>query len=225
MDESILLTLFFAYGFIMIGVNFVVCHPTATGCFLSSSSSSCEEGDWGGFLSKGCCGADFDGYLYSMGKHANETGQLFLNSTEQRECLNSMKVFEEDVFSCGIEKLTSGTGSGGCSDFSVFDVIEKLGDEFRSLEENCKFTSPDGGWNGSCSSCLRSWQDIGGIHSSLKDEADICRFAVLVSLLSSRIEDEPWFGKICTCLREQDFHNLGHSRLESDTQSTPKSKT
>ena len=220
MDESILHThkwqrtkclklLFDVYIFIVIGaVNFAVCHPSASDCILdfqslSSSSSSCEEGDWGSFLNKGCCGAAFGGYLYSLGKHANETGKVYLNSTEQRNCLTSMKRFEADAFSCGIEKLTSGTG--GCSDFSVFDVTEKLGDEFRSLEENCKFVSPDGEWDQSCSSCVTSWEDIRGIHSTLKDETDVCRFAVLVSLISSRTEDESWFGKIYTCLREQDI--------------------
>ena len=240
MDESILLTqkwlmnkylkfLFVLYAFTVISVDFSVCHASSSDCILdfqfssSSSSSSSEEGDWGGFLNKGCCGEAFGGYLYSLGKHANETGQLFLNSTEQRDCLTSMKGFEEDVFSSGIEKLT--TGTGGCSDFSVFDVTEMLGDEYRSLEENCKFTTPDGGLDGSCSSCLGSWEDIRGMHSTLKDETDVCRFAVLVSLISSRIEDKPWFGKISTCLREQDIDNQGHFHIESDTQKASKSRT
>ncbi|KAJ9683458.1 hypothetical protein PVL29_019160 [Vitis rotundifolia] len=239
MDESILHThkwqrtkclklLFVVYIFIMIGaVNFAVCHPSASDCkldfqSLSSSSSSCEEGDWGSFLNKGCCGAAFGGYLYSLGKHANETGEVYLNSTEQRNCLTSMKRFEADAFSCGIEKLTSGTG--GCSDFSVVDVTEKLGDEFRSLEENCKFVSPDGEWDQSCSSCVTSWEDIRGIHSTLKDETDVCRFAVLVSLISSRTEDESWFGKIYTCLREQDI-DKGHFHFQSNTRSSGQDET
>ncbi|XP_034706406.1 nodulation receptor kinase-like [Vitis riparia] len=239
MDESILHThkwqrtkclklLFVVYIFIVIGaVNFAVCHPSASDCILdfqslSSSSSSCEEGDWGSFLNKGCCGAAFGGYLYSLGKHANETGKVYLNSTEQRNCLTSMKRFEADAVSCGIEKLTSGTG--GCSDFSVFDVTEKLGDEFRSLEENCKFVSPDGEWDQSCSSCVTSWEDIRGMHSTLKDETDVCRFAVLVSLISSRTEDESWFGKIYTCLREQDI-DKGHFHFQSNTRSSGQDET
>lgn len=171
--------------------------------FLSSSSSSCEEGDWGGFLSKGCCGAAFAGYLYSLGKHANETGKVYLNLTEQRDCLTSKKGFEEDAFGCGIEKLTS--GAGGCSDFSVFNVTEKLGDGFRGLQENCRFVSPDGQWDQSCSDCVRSWEGIRGLHSTLKDETDVCRFAVLVSVISSRTEDQSWFQKISTCLCVQNI--------------------
>ncbi|XP_062118987.1 uncharacterized protein LOC133832692 [Humulus lupulus] len=101
-------------------------------------SSSCE-GDWGGFLEKSCCGAAFSEYLYVLGQRANQTGKLFLNSTEQGSCLVLLTRFRGNISGCGIEKLVS--GNGGCSDYSLDDVTNKLGDRVRSLNENCELTS------------------------------------------------------------------------------------
>lgn len=153
-----------------------------------STNSSCEGGDWGGFLNKTCCTAAFHGYLYALGKRANKTGMIFLNSSEQTSCLASMKRLEKDVSSCGIEQLTR--SSGGCSEYSIDDVAKNLGDKLESLSENCNSLSSDG-LDESCNSCSRSWNDIGWKHSKwTATESMICRFAVLVSLTSSRIADE-----------------------------------
>ena len=131
---------------------------------------------------------------------ANKTGLIFLNFSEQTSCLASMKRFEEDIFICGIEKLTR--GGGGCSDYSIADVANNLGDELRSLSENCKILSSDG-VDESCGSCVRSWNGIGGKHSKSTDaESMICRFAVLVSLTSSMIGDEN-IKKIYECLSQK----------------------
>ncbi|KAF8399276.1 hypothetical protein HHK36_015141 [Tetracentron sinense] len=170
------------------------------------NSSSCEGGgDWGGFLHNNCCGVAFPGYLYALSERANQTGQIYLNSTEQRNCLTSMKGFEGDVFGCGIEKLTS--GGGGCSDFSVSDVVNQLGDGLRSLREDCKLLGSEVYWDRSCGACLRRWEEIRGPLSNsmdlMKVEADICRFAVLVSLTSTNIEDISWVQRIYRCLREE----------------------
>lgn len=164
------------------------------------NSSTCEWGEWGGFLDNRCCGGAFNDYLNVLGWRANQTGKIFLNDTEQMDCLTKA------IVGCGIEKLTS--GSGGCSNFSVDDVTHKLGDKLRNLRENCQFLSPDEE-NQSCSDCVRSWKDIKGTHSDQNGqpaeiESDICRFAVLVSLTSSRIEDRTWNGKIYKCLGKQD---------------------
>ncbi|KAA8548078.1 hypothetical protein F0562_004661 [Nyssa sinensis] len=173
---------------------------------LSSYTSSCEGGEWGGFLNNNCCGGLFDEYLYALGQRANQTGLIYLNSSEQMNCLNRMNSVSSDVQDCGIEKLTR--GSGGCSEFSVEDVNGKLGDKLRTLKEGCKLESPAREWNQSCGSCVRSWEDIRGTYSyngeSTEVESDICRFAVLVSLTSSRIADNIWVQKILKCLGEQD---------------------
>ncbi|XP_031256886.1 probable LRR receptor-like serine/threonine-protein kinase MEE39 [Pistacia vera] len=173
-----------------------------------SDNTVCEGGDWGGFLQKNCCGSSFQRYLNALGLRANQTGQIFLNSSEQNSCLTSMKAFEADVFSCGIEKLTS--GAGGCSDYSVGDVIHHLGNELKSFSEHCNFPSYGEEWNQTCSSCVRSWGAIRGVHSTssdpvlLENEADTCRFAVMLSLTSSRIEDKNHVQNLYKCLAEQD---------------------
>ncbi|KAK6256486.1 hypothetical protein SCA6_017791 [Theobroma cacao] len=198
-----------------------VSQPSTTKCSLefestASPSSSCEGGDWGGFLNKNCCGAAFPGYLDALGKRANKTGLIFLSYSEQTSCLASMKRFEGDVFICGIEKLTR--GAGGCSDYSVADVANKLGDELRSFSEKCKFFSSDG-FDESCDSCVRSWKDIGGTQSKFTDaESMICRFAVLVSLTSSKIGDEN-IERIYECLSRKTS-----SYAENIEESTPEDK-
>ncbi|XP_059624723.1 leucine-rich repeat receptor-like serine/threonine-protein kinase At2g14510 [Cornus florida] len=184
--------------------NFAVSQPTSNDCVLNLgnsswfSFSSCEGGDWGGFLYKKCCGGAFQEYLYALGQRANQTGQIYLDSTEQSNCLNT-KHFEDNVLSCGIEKLTS--GGGGCSGFSINDVHHRLRDNLRSLKEKCELVSSGDDWDQSCGSCMKSWEDIHSNNSeSTKDESDICRFAVLVTLTSSRIEDETRVRKIYQCL-------------------------
>ncbi|GMY13396.1 probable receptor-like protein kinase At1g30570 [Fagus crenata] len=115
------------YIFILITLlKLVVSQLPMTDCsldikFLSNPDcSGCEGGDWGGFLHTNNCGVAFDAYLYALGRRANQTGQIFINFSEQRNCLNSMKIIQPDIFGCGIEKLTR--GADGCSDFSVEDV-------------------------------------------------------------------------------------------------------
>ncbi|RXH69777.1 hypothetical protein DVH24_007033 [Malus domestica] len=105
--------------------------------------TSCEAGNWGGFISN-CC------EQLSMITYAPwGTGQLFLNSTEQTNCLISMKGIKDDVLSCGIDKITS--GAGGCSDYT------KVDDQARSA-------------------CLRRWEEIVALtenEESSKLEADM----------------------------------------------------
>ncbi|KAI8019999.1 Receptor-like kinase TMK3 [Camellia lanceoleosa] len=213
MDESILCAhntkypklCFVICIFILTTTKFSVSQPSSD-CDLylqiipPPNSSTCEWGEWGGFLDNRCCGGAFNDYLNVLGWRANQTGKIFLNDTEQMDCLTKA------IVGCGIEKLTS--GSGGCSNFSVDDVTHKLGDKLRNLWENCQFLSPDEE-NQSCSDCVRSWKDIKGTQSDQNGqpaeiESDICRFAVLVSLTSSRIEDQTWNGKIYKCLGKQD---------------------
>ncbi|XVF58100.1 hypothetical protein PTKIN_Ptkin07bG0035500 [Pterospermum kingtungense] len=197
-------------------VKLSVSQPSTTNCslelkYIASSSSSYEGGDWGGFLNQNCSSAaSFTGYLYALGTRANKTGMIFLNYSEQTSCLSSMKRLEKDAFGCGIEKLTR--GGGGCSEYSIDDVANKLGDGLRSLSENCRFLSSD--WlDKSCGSCARSWNDIAWEHSNWKGaESMVCRFAVLVSLTSSRIGDEN-NERIYECLSQNtsDYYENGES--------------
>ncbi|KAL4336195.1 hypothetical protein GQ457_07G001970 [Hibiscus cannabinus] len=145
--------------------------------FKESWNSSNGNGNWGGFLNENRCGTTFNGYLEALSIRANRTGFIFLDLSEQTRCLNSMKRSGQHVSICGIEKLTS--GGGGCSDYATVDVEEKMGNELRSLSENCRV---------SCGSCVESWESInGGLHS---EESTICRFAVLVALTSLKAGDD-----------------------------------
>lgn len=121
-----------------------------------------------------------------------------------------MKRLEEDAFACGIEKLTS--GAGACSNYSVADVSYMLGNKLTKLNENCKFVSSDGEWDQICGVCVQSWEEIKGPHftsseaESIDIESDVCRFAAVVSLISSRIADEKYAQKVFACLAAQDIY-------------------
>ncbi|KAM7509929.1 hypothetical protein LguiB_008804 [Lonicera macranthoides] len=185
-------------------------------CTLNIGSlynSTCEEGSWGGFLNNDCCGAPFNGYLYALALRANQTGQIYLNPTEQRVCLAVIKNSGQDISGCGIEKLTS--GGGDCSDLSVNDVTGTFGDKVKGLKGSCEFRGSVGEWNQSCGSCVRRWEEMKGLHSKNSEstdiESDICRFAVLVSLMSTQIEDVVWVREIFRCLGEQADDKVSHS--------------
>ncbi|KAK7316427.1 hypothetical protein VNO77_35454 [Canavalia gladiata] len=203
---SILLVCIFI---LIITMNFATSWAYDTGCSLKIqlsslwNDSSCQEGD----LHSKCCGAAFDAYLYALGQHANQTGKVFLDSTEHRICLSGIKSFKDDIFGCGIENLTS--GAGGCSDFLVVDVRNKLRNMLRSLEENCQLQTSGNDWEQSCSLCLRTWETIGGIGSrkinikAEKIESELCRIAILVTLISSKIENVMYVHRVLRCLGTQ----------------------
>lgn len=218
---------------LMITIRFAVSPFPPTDCILDFPPdyySSCIDGHWGGFLHKNCCGSAFPGYLYALGLRANQTGLIYLNSSEQRSCLAQMNSLEGDVFNCGIKKLTS--GGGGCSDLSVADVSNRLGSKLRSLAENCKFEGPDGEWEQLCGSCVKSWQDIRETYSKAsgdehlkneinaefsKTETHVCRFAVLIALTSYRIDNKAYIQRLHKCLGEQ---NINTGKYLHETQLT-----
>ncbi|KAL5976269.1 hypothetical protein ACLOJK_020599 [Asimina triloba] len=105
-----------------------------------------------------------------------------------------MKNFDGHVSSCMIKRLVR--GNGGCSNFTIGDVTRKWGSELRSLDDGCMLSDYEGGKDQMCGFCLRKWDEIGGsFHiSDTVDKADenVCRFAILVTLMSSRINDERW---------------------------------
>lgn len=177
------------------------------------------EGDWGGFLNNNSCAGPFEEYLYALAWHASQTGQLFLKSDEQSDCLTTMNRPGRDVLGCGIEKLTK--GRGGCSDFSVKDVYNRLGDHFRSMKGKCELEDQGKNQDQSCSSCLRSWEDIKGTFfgddEPTESESYICRFSVLVSLTSTKIDDEIWIQKTFGCLMEQNQAPLTEISAGTDT--------
>ncbi|KAA8529559.1 hypothetical protein F0562_033642 [Nyssa sinensis] len=196
---------------LFISIHSVFSQTSTSLCILdirpssSANNSNCIAGNWGGFLNNSCCGLAFNSYLYALGQRANQTNHIFLNSTEQNDCLASMKSMEGDVLSCGFEKLIS--GAGGCSDYSVTDVVNKLGHRLQSLSEDCNLLGMDNQSDKVCSACLRRWEKMGDLSNNSKDlmefEGEICRFAVLVSMTSSRIDDERWVQSVYKCLGEQ----------------------
>ncbi|XP_042979991.1 uncharacterized protein LOC122310181 [Carya illinoinensis] len=171
---------------------------------MSLNGSKGEASNWGGFINNSC-GAVFDEYLHALGRLANQTGQIYLNFTEQGNCLGSMKGIDANITGCGIEKLTS--GAGGCSDYEVKDVNIKLQNRLKILGEGCEGLDLDGKSGQACSECFRRWKEIGSAsdngRESMKVDADVCRFEVLVTLTSSRIDDEKWVKATYDCLGGQ----------------------
>ncbi|MED6185193.1 hypothetical protein PIB30_054700 [Stylosanthes scabra] len=185
-------------GFLLLFNTFILLcsqsYSASSNCVLNIqysstlNNSNCEHQSWGGFISS-CCEPLFDDYLYALGLHANKTGKLFLNSSEQENCFVSWENFKL----CGeVKKLTRGTG--GCSDYTVMDVTNKLGENLRRLDEDCMNDKP----NGNCSSCLESWENIVVRSESFSD--DVCRFAVLISMTSIKVYDRESIQKVYNCI-------------------------
>ncbi|KAL5974485.1 hypothetical protein ACLOJK_031150 [Asimina triloba] len=213
-------SLVFTFAFVTV-INVAAMQPSTPNCTLDFKTSTfgdvtgCGGGDWGGFLSNNCCGIVLNEYLYVLGEIANQNGQIFLDAAEQSTCLNSMKNFDGHVSSCMINRLVR--GNGGCSNLTIGDVTRKWGSELRSLDDGCMLSDYKGGKDQMCGFCLRKWDEIGGsFHvSDTVDKADenVCRFAILVTLMSSRINDERWVQAVYTCLGEQDPNQASKESL------------
>lgn len=166
-------------------------------------SSNCDN--CGGFIN-GFCGPYFGDYLYALGVRANQTGNIFLNPLEQKNCMASIEAFDKKFTCSGMEKLTSGTG--GCSDYTITDVVNQLGDSLRRLEEECMPLSTYGRPNETCTKCLKTWEDISAKPDTTRGSelanisSYLCRFAVLVSLTSRRIYDKESILEVYKCLGE-----------------------
>ncbi|KAG7979601.1 hypothetical protein I3843_05G138700 [Carya illinoinensis] len=184
---------------------------------MSLNSSKGEASNWGGFINNSC-GAVFDEYLHALGRLANQTGQIYLNFTEQGNCLGSMKGIDANITGCGIEKLTS--GAGGCSDYEVKDVNMKLQNRLKILGEGCEGLDLDGKSGQACSECFRRWKEIGSAsdngRESMKVDADVCRFEVLLTLTSSRVDDEKWVKATYDCLGGQDVSIASNDSLSEE---------
>ncbi|KAG2707523.1 hypothetical protein I3760_05G151100 [Carya illinoinensis] len=184
---------------------------------MSLNGSKGEASNWGGFINNSC-GAVFDEYLHALGRLANQTGQIYLNFTEQGNCLGSMKGIDANITGCGIEKLTS--GAGGCSDYEVKDVNIKLQNRLKILGEGCEGLDLDGKSGQACSECFRRWKEIGSAsdngRESMKVDADVCRFEVLVTLTSSRIDDEKWVKATYDCLGGQHVSIASNDSLSEE---------
>lgn len=135
---------------VIIVIEFVDSQAPQSACSLSfqtSSSgniSSCAGGNCSGFLSNNWCGASFEEYLHALAQRANQTGKLYLNANEQRLCLDVMKNFSENVLDCGIERLTI---YQWWRRLGNSDVIGKLGNSFKGLEDDCKLLGLEGDKN------------------------------------------------------------------------------
>ncbi|GMJ13189.1 hypothetical protein HRI_004988100 [Hibiscus trionum] len=199
-------------------LDFAFSDTSAAGnCILDiKKETNCVSGNWAGFIDGGCCGGAFEEYLHALGRRANLTKAIYLNATQQNNCLTAMESFEKDVYSCGIQKLTS--GAGGCSDYTVADVIDKMGDRFRNLQEDCKVLGTGQGSDQSCHTCLRSWETINGSSDNKQEpsgDADVCRFAALVSMISNRVDDENWVLAAFQCLGERAYSLDEHGSTAS----------
>ncbi|KAH6815610.1 hypothetical protein C2S51_020430, partial [Perilla frutescens var. frutescens] len=149
------------------------------------------EGNWGGFLMNNSCALAFERYLYALAEKANKTGEIFMSMREQKDCLNAINMSERDVLRCGIDRLTS--GRGGCSDYSVKDVVNEQRSGSLDLDEGCK--------NSECNSCLGRWEEVGrSANASNREEGDVCRFSLLVAETSRRMSEMGWIDSIYTCL-------------------------
>ncbi|CAN0924024.1 LEAF RUST 10 DISEASE-RESISTANCE LOCUS RECEPTOR-LIKE PROTEIN KINASE-like 1.2 [Linum grandiflorum] len=152
----------------------------------SAKTCNDSENTWGGFIDgRNCCRSSFDDYLFGLAKWASQSGRIFLNSSDQSICLSSD---EKNLGSCGFDRLTSGGGANGeCSSYTVADVASKLDSQLESMFENCNLTAGGGGGGGSgCGRCREKWREIGeSLNHGSKLEADVCRFAVLVTLMSN----------------------------------------
>ncbi|XP_073032145.1 uncharacterized protein [Primulina eburnea] len=159
------------------------------------NGSNIIGGNWDGFLTSESCGSQFKRYLYGLANHANKTEKIFLNITRQKDCLN-------DVSSCGFDKLTS--GAGGCSDYTVTDVVSNFGIALESLNQGCENIDLDGDYEKECGTCFGTWERIvvsdDRSNVSTKEETDICKFSLLISLTSRRIQDSGWIQSIYACL-------------------------
>ncbi|KAK4263243.1 hypothetical protein QN277_028681 [Acacia crassicarpa] len=206
---------------------------SASGCILdiqsstslNNRSSDCESHSWGGFINS-CCALDFNGYLYALGMHANLSGKIYLNSSDQETCLASM-----NIEGCGVEKLS--TAAGGCSEFSIIDVRDKLGDNLRRLDEDCMPLSKNGRENETCTACLSRWEEIGAMSDAKMEsgsadfDANLCRFAVLISLTSIRLYDRVSIQAVYECLgtyslekNQQVGQTDGNSKLISEPENS-----
>ncbi|KAI4382597.1 hypothetical protein MLD38_008542 [Melastoma candidum] len=185
-----------------ITLNTVSSQDQATNCSINGglalyqSKQNCINASWGGFIGRDCCGEAFNEYLYALAQRASlTTGQIFLDSQEQNSCLTT----DKDISQCGVENLTS--GGSGCSNFTIKDVQDRLGEGLNNLKEACQF--PDK----ACTSCAAKWEDIGGSlqygGNNSKAEADICRFSALIVLTSDRLEDKNWLQETYQCLGNQ----------------------
>ncbi|KAK6931071.1 SPARK domain [Dillenia turbinata] len=215
-----------AYVFIFIAtMKIVFSQPMSTTCVLdiqlssAENSTNCKGDDWDGFLNHTCCGTAFDAYLYGLARRANQTGQIYLSSTQQFGCLNSMKGIEEDVMSCGINKLVS--GSSGCSNYSVTDVKDMLGNMLTSLYDDCKNLGVISKSDEACHACSRRWENLdvssSTSNNATRDEYDICRFAVLMTLMSTQVNDKIWVERVFECLGEQNSSADERAKVGSES--------
>ncbi|GLT29253.1 hypothetical protein SLA2020_041300 [Shorea laevis] len=175
----------------------------STNCVLNIKNSTFKNKfnngiyKWGGFINeKSYCGGAFDEYLCALGRQANLTRGIYLNLNEEENCMTLMR----NVSGCGIERLTN--GPSGCSNYTVSDVVNKLGDGFGKFQNDCKNLSSSSKQDQSYSARLRRWEEIG---RSTEVENDVYSFAVLVPVISNRIDDENWIHDLFKCPEENSF--------------------
>nr|XP_043610914.1 probable serine/threonine-protein kinase PBL22 [Erigeron canadensis] len=196
---------FFVFVFVFVFVTSVFATDECV-LDIQHTSKSCENANWNGFIDSECCESPFEEYLSALSVHANQTqtGSIFLNSRQQQSCRSSLEGSNgRNLLNCGVEKLTSGLGS--CSSFSLTDVANKLESSLTGLDQDCAVLDSRNG----CDSCFERWQKIGGLTmNSSSEETEICRFVVLVSMVSRKVSDPKWIRAVYQCLGQNQSQNL-----------------
>ncbi|KAI3817549.1 hypothetical protein L1987_11344 [Smallanthus sonchifolius] len=94
-----------SFVYVFVFATSVLARNSTDECVLNiQPSSSCGSANWDGFLGYGCCESTFEEYLSALAKHANQTGSIFLNSSQQQSCRSSLEVLVSMV----ARKITDG---------------------------------------------------------------------------------------------------------------------
>ncbi|KAK6922169.1 hypothetical protein RJ641_012676 [Dillenia turbinata] len=112
-----------------------------------------------------------------------------------------------DAYLSGLARRANQTDISGSS--SVTDVEDMLGNTLSSLEDDCKNLGVISKSDKSYHACSRRWANL-DVSSSTSNNAtgeeyDVCSFAVLVTLMSTKVDDKIWVEKVFGCLGEQNF--------------------
>ena len=109
-----------------------------------------------------------------------------------------MKGIDRVVFSCGLEKLTS--GGGGWSNYSIANVTIIQGNDLRKLGRDCEVLGSDNNANTACHACSNMLEEIRVSTDNNKAEIDLCKFAALITLTSQMVDDIKWVQALYECL-------------------------
>ncbi|KAH9304121.1 hypothetical protein KI387_008525, partial [Taxus chinensis] len=173
------------------------------------NSEDCNEeaSNQVGLSTRGCCTSAFNRVSYALAARTAVTANrsyIFLNPTEESLCREVFYVKHPTIkeLDCGLEELMS--SNDACSNFTVENVIEKLGQYFLSLKNECNNLTGEQPTR-ACSNCLRKYrmatvnllaENVNRSESS----ANKCGMALQITLTSMMINDTEWIDAFHKCL-------------------------